>query len=302
MRCYAVPSTMEPLELVNLTSLMEVTRGRPEMVIGLIDGPVTVDHPGLTVDRIGQVPGKRQGVCTVKSSIACTHGTFVAGILSAKRGSDAPGISPECTLLVCPIFAEASDSNVLPSATSEELSDAIFATIDAGARIINLSAALIQPSAKGKTDLKESLDYALRRGVIVIAAAGNQGNIGSTVITSHPWVIPVVACNQQGQPLSYSNLGASIGAHGLSAPGENITSLGTDGKPFTFSGTSAAAPFVTGATALLWSEFPDATAGEVKLAVARTHAPRRRMIVPPLMDATKAYELMAIYHGRRQIG
>ena len=294
---------MEPLELVNLTSVMEVTRGRPEVVIGLIDGPVAVDHPGLAADCIRQVPGKLEGACSIKNSVACVHGTLVASILSAKRGSYTPGISPECTLLVCPIFAEAlSDNDIMPSATPEELSEAIFATINAGARIINLSAALIQPSAKGKTDLKESLDYAMRRGVIVVAAAGNQGAIGGTVITSHPWVIPVAACTEQGQPLNYSNLGASIGAHGLSAPGANITSLGPDGDPLTFSGTSAAAPFVTGAIALLWSEFPNATAGELKLAVTQTHAPRRRTIVPPLMDARKAYQVMATNHGRRRTG
>lgn len=282
---------------------MKATRGRPEVIIGLIDGPVAIDHPDLTVDHIRKVPGKLQGACSLKNSVACAHGTFVAGILSAKRGSCAPGISPECTLLVCPIFAETlSDNDIMPSATPEELSEAIFATINAGARVINLSAALIQPSAKGETELKESLDYAMRRGVLAVAAAGNQGTIGGTVITSHPWVIPVVACNQQGQPLKYSNLGASIGTHGLSAPGENITSLGTNDKPLTLNGTSAAAPFVTGAIALLWSEFPNAIAGEVKLAITQTHTLRQRTIVPPLMDAGAAYQAIATNYRRRQTG
>jgi hypothetical protein len=77
-----------------------------------------------------------------------------------------------------------------------------------------------------------------------VAAAGNQGMVGSSTITSHSWVIPVAACNGQGWPLRESNLGGSIGRRGLSAPGENVTSLGTNGKPRTFGGTSAAAPFV----------------------------------------------------------
>lgn len=291
---------MEPLELINLTNLMEATPGKPEIVIGLIDGPVAIDHPDLPTDRIRKVPGKLPSVCSLKNSVACTHGTFVAGILSAKRGSYAPGISPECTLFVCTIFAEAlSDNDIMPSATPEELSEAIFTTIDAGARLINLSAALIHPSAEGETGLKESLDYAMRQGVVVVAAAGNQGTIGGTIITSHPWVIPVVACNHQGLPLDYSNLGASIGTYGLSAPGENITSLGTDDKPLTFSGTSAAAPFVTGAIALLWSEFPNATASELKLAATQTHTLRRRTIVPPLMDAGAVYQMMMINRTRR---
>ncbi len=294
---------MNPLELINLTSLMAITSGRPEVVIGLIDGPVVTSHPALASDNILEIPGSLNSSCTQKSSIACRHGTFVAGMLNAKRGSPAPAICPNCTLMIRPIFSEAASDNVqMPSATPEELAKALIETVEAGARLINLSAALVQPSARGERELKESLDYAARRGVIVVAAAGNQGTIGGTVITSHPWVIPVIACDLQGKPLNYSNLGASIGRHGLSAPGENVTSLGTDGKPLTYSGTSAAAPFVTGVVALLWSEFPDATAGEVKLALTQTHAPRRSTIVPPLMDAKAAYQVMATNHGRRQTG
>ncbi len=113
------------------------------------------------------------------------------------------------------------------------------------------------------------------------------------MITRHPWVIPVAACNPQGQPLDESNLGSSIGRRGLAAPGENITSIGSDGKPGTFHGTSAAAPFVTGTIALLWSEFPGATAAKIKLAV--TQAGRaRRTVAPPLLNAWAAYVAMSL--------
>ena len=61
----------------------------------------------------------------------------------------------------------------------------------------------------------------------MVAAAGNQGTVGSSVITRHPWVIPVIACDLQGRPTTESNLGSSIGRRGLAAPGENIASLGT---------------------------------------------------------------------------
>jgi Subtilase family len=89
----------------------------------------------------------------------------------------------------------------------------------------------------------------------------------------------------KGLPASESNLGDSIGRRGLRAPGQNITSLGTNGKPLTFNGTSAAAPFVTGTTALLWSEFPAAGAAGVKLAITRCLRKRRNARVPPLLDA-----------------
>ncbi len=281
------------LDLIKLTPLMQLTSGRPEIAIGLIDGPVARDHPDLVVEHIREIPGKPSSACARIDSAACQHGTFVAGILSARRGSPAPAICPNCTLLVRPIFAETTPANGdMPSAKPEELADSILDCIDAGAHVLNVSAALAQPSLKNERALEEALDQAARRGAIVIAAAGNQGTVGSTAITRHPWVIPVVAYDLHGKPMNHSNLGNSIGRRGLGAPGDGITSLGAEGKPLTLGGTSAAAPFVTGAIALLWSEFPNATAAQVKFAATQAHVPRRTTVVPPLLDAWAAYQTM----------
>jgi subtilisin family serine protease len=293
---------MSPLDLVKLSALMQLTSGRAETMVGLIDGPVAMSHVDLAAEKIREIPGRLRGTCDRANSAACMHGTFVAGILCAKRSSAAPAICPNCTLLVRPIFAETETGNgEMPSATPEELASAIVECIDAGARVINLSAALARPSPKGERRLEDALDYAVRHGVIIVAAAGNQGTVGSSAITRHPWVIPVVACNLRGRPISYSNVGNSIGRRGLSAPGEDVTSLGADGKQLTFGGTSVAAPFVTGAIALLWSEFPEATAAEVKIAVMRPYVSRRTAVVPPLLDAWAAYQLMAPTQARRRI-
>jgi subtilisin family serine protease len=299
----ATVSTAEsPLDLVKLGPLMELSSGRPETTIALIDGPVAPDHKDLSNANIREIPGRLSGTCARANSTACMHGTFVAGILSGRRGSEAPSISPDCTLLVRPIFAEAAAKNRdMPSATPEELATAIIDCVDAGANVINLSAALAQPSTKGERRLQEALDYSAKRGVIIVVAAGNQGTVGSSAITRHPWVIPVIACDLQGKPISYSNLGNSIGRQGLSAPGDGITSLGVNGKSPAFSGTSAAAPFVTGAIALLQSIFPNTTAAEVKLAVTGANRSRRSSVVPPLMDAWAAYQVLATSHASRRV-
>jgi subtilisin family serine protease len=284
---------MNPLDLVRLKPLMSLTQGRPEVLVGLIDGSVSM-HPELIGENIREIPGKLSGQCIDAKSFACVHGTFVAGILCGKRTSIAPAICSNCTLLVRPIFAETTLGNEqMPSATPSELAAAIIECIDAGARVLNMSVAIAQPSSQGERELQEALDYALNRGVIAVAASGNQGTLGSSAITRHPWVIPVVACDLQGRPISYSNLGSSIGRRGLSAPGDQITSLGTEEQTLTLGGTSVAAPFVTGAIALLWSEFPTATAAEVKLAVTQGNGVRRTTVVPPLLDAWAAYQVMA---------
>jgi subtilisin family serine protease len=281
------------LNLVGLPQLMARTSGRSEITIGLIDGPVALDHPDLAAENIREVPGKLPAACGDAGDTACTHGTFIAGILLARRASIAPAIAPGCSLLVRPIFAEApGNEEQMPSAPAADLADAIIGVIDAGARLINLSVALQGPSPSGGRSLRDALDFALRRGVVVVAAAGNQGGVGGSVITRHPWVIPVIAYDLRGSPMNLSNLGASIGRCGLGAPGEAVTSLGVT-DPLTMGGTSAATPFVTGAVALIWSEFPGATAAEVRSAVTMAAAPRRATIVPPLLNAWAGYQAMS---------
>lgn len=294
------PASANPLALVNLLQLMEITRGRAETIVALVDGPVASGHPDLTSAKIREVPGTVAARCDRTQSIACMHGTFVAGILVAARESPAPAICPDCTLLVRPIFAEVTaNTEPMPAATPLELATAITDCINAGARVMNISAALVQATSRGEQQLEDALDYAAKRGVIVVAAAGNQGTVGSSAITRHPWVIPVAACDSQGRPVSYSNLGNSIGRRGLSAPGENITSLVANGKSLAFGGTSAAAPFVTGAIALLCSQFPKATAAQVKFAVTNGYTPRRAAVVPPLLEAMSAYQAMLRMMNRR---
>jgi subtilisin family serine protease len=272
---------------------MARSSGSSDIAIGLIDGPVAIDHPDLADAHI-RVTGTAGAACSLSSSVACQHGTFVAGMLTASRRSSAPAICPGCTLLVRPIFPEKNTKNGdMPSATPLELAAAIRDTVAAGARVINLSAALLRPDSAGVQELQQAQDFAAARGVITVAAAGNQGTVGSSAITRHPWVIPVVGCDLQGRPTMESNLGSSIGRRGLAAPGENITSLGTEGKPGTFHGTSAAAPFVTGAIALLWSEFPNASAARIWLAITQASLVSRRRITPPLLDAWAAYQTMS---------
>ncbi len=291
---------MSHLGLVKLTALMERTSGKPEIVVGLLDGPVAINHPDLATEHIREIPGNIRSACAQTKSIACMHGTFVAGILCAKRNSNAPAICPNCTLLVRPIFAEAQVGSLqLPSATPEELAAAILDSIKAGARVLNLSVTLLNPSSTGQRELEEALDYAARRGVIAVAAAGNQGAVGSSAITRHPWVIPVVAYDLRGRPINQSNLGSSIGRHGLGAPGNDVTSLGADGGSITFGGTSVAVPFVTGAIALLWSQFPTATAAGVKFAITQVSGQRRTTVVPPLLDAWAAYQLLMTTYERK---
>jgi subtilisin family serine protease len=291
---------MKPLDVVNLTPLMERVSGKPQIRIGLIDGPVALTHPELARDAPREVLGRSRRSCAQVDSTACLHGTFIAGILSAKRGSGAPAICPSCTLLIRPIFSEVNvDNRQLPGATPADLAAAIGECVEAGAHVINLSLALTPLSMKGERELEQVIEHAARRGVVIVAAAGNQGTLGSSSLTRHPWVISVAACDLQGRLASQSNLGSSLGKQGLRAPDEQVTSLGAGRDLLTLSGSSVATPFVTGTIALLRSEFPAASATEVKFAVTRAPTPRRTTVIPPLLDAWRAYQYMRTMSLRR---
>ena len=282
---------MNAADLVAMTRLTNLTAGSHEVKIGLVDGPVALSHPDLEAARMHLLGDPH--ACRGASDAVRAHGTFVAGMLSAMSTSRTPGLCPGCVLLVRPVFcAPASVPGEMPVATPDELAAAIVQCVEAGARVLNLSLALATPTQKGEAALELALNHAVKRGVIVVAAAGNQGTLGTSCITRHPWVIPVAACDRFGRPMGFTNLGASLGRRGLCAPGEGISSLGLDGEPVMGSGTSVAVPFVTAAIALLWSLFPDSSAGQVQFAVTQGAGAPRRSITPPLLNGWAAYQSM----------
>ena len=181
----------DALKIVRLSPLMVHTAGKPEIGIGLIDGPVVADHPGLVRESIREIGIIRSGTCVQHAHPACIHGTFIAGILTARRGSGAPAICPNCTLYSHAIFTDRTMGGPL-SATPRDLGMAILNCIAVGARVLNISAAVSGMVASGRQFLTGALDYAATHGVIVVVAAGNDRTIGSSILTRHPWVIPVV--------------------------------------------------------------------------------------------------------------
>jgi len=78
-------------------------------------------------------------------------------------------------------------------------------------------------------------------------------------------------------------------------------SLGTNGKPLVLRGTSAATAFVTGAIGLLWSELPRARAADVRFAIANVASSRRTGLVPPMLNAWSAHQVLAGMSERKAL-
>ncbi|MFD4033281.1 S8 family serine peptidase [Streptomyces sp. NPDC058637] len=283
----AGPGTgVDPLGLIGLRPLMALTSGLRSMRVGLIDGHVVTSHPGLAEAHLEFLAANDDPA--PPDDAASRHATSVAGILVACRGSGAPAVCPDATLVVRRLFPSASPRHrgtVAPGA----LASAIVEVADAGVRILNLSLTLTPRSYDVDDALQRALDHAAHRGVIVVAAAGNHGAVGGSVLTRHRSVIPVVAYDLHGHPSEVSNLGPTTGRRGVGATGAGILSLEAGGGLRPFGGSSAAAALVTGTIALLWSELPQAAPADLVFAVTRSPA-RRNTVVPPLIDAWRAYE------------
>lgn len=144
------------------------------------------------------------------------HGTHVAGTIAASldNGVGIAGLAPQARIL--PVKVLNDDG----AGTAGEVAQGIIWATDSGADIINLSLGGDTPSAAMETAVR----YAIDRGVVVIAAAGNSGNFGSPLSypASYPGVMAVGATNSADQRAPFSSSNASVD---ITAPGALILSL-----------------------------------------------------------------------------
>lgn len=247
-----------------------------EPPIAVIDGPY--DAVALSGILAWAPINLGDGVCGVDPTSACKHGTFILGILGARTDASIPGLCPGCRLLHVPIFVDEH----APFASIEELANAITTAVAAGARLINLSLAILGDDSQRYRDLAAALDYAEASGAVVLVAAGNQGRLAMGQLLSHPATIPVVAVNAARRLLPDCNFGPSILRRGVAALGDQVPGYAPGGGTTVMSGTSVATAVATGTLAEIWSAHPGAEGADVRAAVASL-GPRNGP-VPPMLD------------------
>jgi hypothetical protein len=249
-----------------LGELYHQTQGSGDICIAIIDGAVDGGHSDFVETNLTVLNANGEQLdasCLNNIGPSCQHGTFVTGVLAASRESAAPGICPQCSFIAKPIFCEADNLSACPMVTQTQLADAVNECVDAGANIINMSVGLNGESQPLSPKLEQAYNRAKDANVLLVGASGNQASDRVNSIFEHPWVIAVSAVDKKGEILPSANRGAWLVDHGLLAPGDKVTSTAAGGGYKQMTGTSAAAPFVTGAAALLWSLAPAASAQNI---------------------------------------
>ncbi|MBO1331743.1 type VII secretion-associated serine protease mycosin [Streptomyces sp. VRA16 Mangrove soil] len=204
------------------------------------------------------------------------HGTAIASVIAGhghgKDGGDGVmGVAPEATILPVRVILEDGD----PARTKaretrgDALSDGIRWAADHGADVINLSLGDDSSTAHAEASEDDAIQYALKKGVSVVASAGNGGEKGDHISypAAYPGVITATAVDSTGTRASFSTRRwyATV-----AAPGRGIVTADPDRRYYSAWGTSAASAFVSGAVALIRAAHPGLSPAQIKKLVEDT--------------------------------
>lgn len=227
-------------------------------VVAVLDDGFDLNHPDLADHFI-----KPYDVLTgsKKTMPVSDHGTHVSGIIaaSADNGIGGAGVAPGTKIIPVNVFFQSM-------AFTSDIIKGIQYAVDSGADIINMSLGTFEYSKA----FDESVQAAYKKGVLIVAASGNESQAMSNYPAGFKNVVSVAATTTSDTKAFYSNYGATID---IAAPGSSIISTMPKGKYGKMSGTSMASPVVAGVAALILDKEPHLTNEQVAYRLKQTAAP-----------------------------
>jgi thermitase len=216
------------------------TTGSSSVAIAVLDSGIREDHEDLQ----GKVTKRANYTDSSTNSDVYGHGTHVAGSVAANTDNQkgVSGTCPGCTLYNVKVLDDAG------SGRYSWITNGLTWAADNGAKVINMS--LGGPTSS--STVQAAIDYAWSKGVVVVAAAGNDGTKTWHYPAAYDNVIAVGATDNKDAKASFSNYGSSW--VDVAAPGVDILSSTRDGGYAAWSGTSMATPHVAGVAGLVWSK------------------------------------------------
>jgi subtilisin family serine protease len=198
-------------------------------------------HSSLQEDKV-----KRVNLMSESAQDPGGHGTAVASIIAA-QGDHLDGMAPESRILSIQVLSADGQGDGFT------LAKGIVEAVDGGARVINLSLA----SHSDCPILRQAVEYAVSKDVAVVAAVGNEATEGVLYPAAYPDVVAVSGVDASGRHLYFADRGPEVD---IAAPGISVDAAFTNGTVAQLSGTSIAAPFVSGALADLLAANPGMSA------------------------------------------
>jgi subtilisin family serine protease len=272
------------LQALNVEPAWSATEGQG-VTVAVIDSGVNPDVSDLTGSVI--TGPNYTGVNTPPSNPNWgVHGTWMASLIAGHGhdggGSGIIGVAPKSRVLSIRVITDSSDPNFSryqhePQARIQnELARAIGYAVSHGAQVISMSLGYGLPSLP----VRQALQNALNRGVVVVASSGNSGNTATAHGSGHapysfpadyPGVLGVAAVDANGAAASFSSDNISVQ---VAAPGVEVPAQGRDGQYWLVSGTSPACALTAGVAALIKSAYPSLPPDMVREAITSSTSNR----------------------------
>jgi thermitase len=250
----------------------DVDQGSPSVVVAVIDTGCDLTHQ----DLVGKlVPGYDFSDNDPDPSDSDGHGTHCSGNIGAatNNGVGIAGIAWNCKVMPLKIF---------PNAFSSVVINAVKYAADNGARVASMSFGGASPSQAEQ----DAMTYAWNKGMVLVAAAGNNGDTQKFYPAAYNNVIAVAATDQNDQRAGFSTYGDWV--H-VAAPGVNIMSTFPNNSYGNSSGTSMACPIVAGVAAICFSfGGPGTTPLQVRNAIQNNTDPVGTFVIYGRVNMQKA--------------
>jgi len=273
------------LNMMNVPAAWSLTQGAG-VTVAVIDSGVNPD----VSDLAGSVRSGPDytGISTRPSDPDWgMHGTWMASLIAGHghpTGSDSGviGVAPRSAILSIRVIPDRADphygrySHELEPDIQDSLARGIDYAVQHGAKVISMSIGYSAPNGA----VRQALQQAFARGVVVVASAGNSGapagasDGGQAPVSfpaDYPGVISVGAVNAAGAVAVFSSDNLSVQ---VAAPGVSVPAQGRDGQYWWVSGTSPACALVAGVAALIKSKYPDLAPNLVASAMTSTTTDR----------------------------
>jgi thermitase len=263
---------------IQMSQAWDIERGNANIIIAILDTGVDGQHPDL-VNKM--VPGRnftggndddwgdRQG-----------HGTHVAGSAAAhtNNGIGVVGVGFECMIMPVKVLGDSGGG------AASWIANGITWAADNGAHVINMSLGMGAPSST----IRQAMQYALTKGSLPIAAAGNNGNTARFWPAADPESLSVAATDSNDNRAGFSTHGDWVD---VAAPGAGILSTLPGNRYGINSGTSMAAPHVAGLAGLVYSRLgANATPAAVRSRIETTTDYVGTFIIHGRVNAFKAVQ------------
>jgi subtilisin family serine protease len=269
------------MPMIDVDHTWNTVRGDSTVIVALLDSGIDYTHKDLDAN-VNESLGWDYVNDDADPWDDYGHGTYTGGVICAvtDNGIGVAGMA-QVTLMPMKILDENGDG-----ATSDVV-DAIYDAGDAGARVINMSFGNYWVSSA----MANACNWAyLTKGIILTAAAGNDGSSSKHYPSAYPNVIGVGAVTSAGDRWIWSNTGDNVE---LMAPGKDVPSTRIGNRYGTSNGTSMAAPHVAGAAALAFSHRPTITNSQLRNLLHRW----ANDMEDPGFDSLTGYGLLDCWNG-----